>query len=122
MLNIYKIKIYWYNKNKKIKEYLIMTRDEWLEKLEKDQTNRYGLGMYVLDTFNEDIAELLEEHDNKLLSGDNNILIEKAKAFDSIKKLYEENIDVFSNTSITTYHFIRELCNILDKYDLEKGD
>jgi len=99
-----------------------MTRDEWLEKLEKDQTNRYGLGMYVLDTFNEDIAELLEEHDNKLLSGDNNILIEKAKAFDSIKKLYEENIDVFSNTSITTYHFIRELCNILDKYDLEKGD
>jgi len=122
MLNIYKIKLYWYNKNKKIKGYLIMTRDEWLEKLEKDQTNRYGLGMYVLDTFNEDIAELLEEHDNKLLSGDNNILIEKAKAFDSIKKLYEENIDVFSNTSITTYHFIRELCNILDKYDLEKGD
>lgn len=92
-----------------------MTRDEWLEKLEKDQTNRYGLGMYVLDTFNEEVAELLEEHDNKLLSNGNDILIEKAKAFDNIKKLYEENKDVFSNTTITTYHFIRELCTILEK-------
>lgn len=96
-----------------------MTRDEWLEKLEKDQTNRYGLGMYVLDTFNEEIAELLEEHDNKLLSNDNDILIAKANAFDRIAKLYD-NVSIFDD-GIDSQIFARTVCDILCEIeDLEK--
>lgn len=44
-----------------------MNKREWLESLERDQKNRVGLGMYVLDSFNEEIAELLAEHDKELV-------------------------------------------------------
>ena len=44
-----------------------MNKREWLESLEKDQKNRAGLGMYVLDSFNKEIAELLAEHDRELV-------------------------------------------------------
>lgn len=37
-----------------------MNKKEWLESLKKDQRNRTGLGMYVLDSFNEEIAGLYE--------------------------------------------------------------
>lgn len=44
-----------------------MNKMEWLESLERDQKNKAGLGMYVLDSFNEEIAELLAEHDRELV-------------------------------------------------------
>lgn len=44
-----------------------MNKREWLESLKRDQANRTGLGMYVLDSFNEEIAELLAEHDRELV-------------------------------------------------------
>lgn len=44
-----------------------MNKREWLESLERDQKNRAGLGMYVLDSFNKEIAELLAEHDRELV-------------------------------------------------------
>lgn len=44
-----------------------MNKREWLESLERDQRNRTGLGMYVLDSFNEEIAGLLAEHDRELV-------------------------------------------------------
>ncbi len=44
-----------------------MNKKEWLESLKKDQRNRTGLGMYVLDSFNEEIAGLLAEHDRELV-------------------------------------------------------
>ena len=44
-----------------------MTEQEWLKKLKQDQTYREGLGMYVLDSFNEEIARILAYHDQKLL-------------------------------------------------------
>ena len=44
-----------------------MNKREWLESLERDQANRTGLGMYVLDSFNEEIAEFLAEHDRELV-------------------------------------------------------
>ena len=44
-----------------------MNKKEWLESLERDQKNRTGLGMYVLDSFNEEIAELLAKHDRELI-------------------------------------------------------
>lgn len=43
-----------------------MSKEQWLEKLKYEQRNRDGLGMYVLDTFNEEIAELLAKHDKEL--------------------------------------------------------
>ena len=43
-----------------------MTQEQWLNELKHQQSNREGLGMYVLDTFNEDIAESLAEHDREL--------------------------------------------------------
>ena len=44
-----------------------MNKREWLESLKRDQENRTGLGMYVLDSFNEEIAELLAEHDREFV-------------------------------------------------------
>ena len=44
-----------------------MNKREWLESLKRDQRNRTGLGMYVLDSFNEEIAEILAEHDRELV-------------------------------------------------------
>lgn len=44
-----------------------MSKEEWLESLEKDQKNRAGLGMYVYGCFNEEIAEILAEHDKELV-------------------------------------------------------
>lgn len=44
-----------------------MNKREWLESLKRNQENRAGLGMYVLDSFNEEIAELLAEHDRELV-------------------------------------------------------
>ena len=42
-----------------------MDKLEWMEKLKSDRVNRVGLGMYVLDSFDEEAAELLAEHDRK---------------------------------------------------------
>lgn len=44
-----------------------MSKEEWMESLEQNQKNRAGLGMYVLDSFNEEIAELLAKHDRELV-------------------------------------------------------
>ena len=44
-----------------------MNKYEWMELLENNQKNRTGLGMYVLDSFNKEIAELLAEHDKELV-------------------------------------------------------
>lgn len=44
-----------------------MTKEEWVNKLKTDLSNRTGLGMYVLDTFFEEAAQLLAEHDAKLI-------------------------------------------------------
>lgn len=40
-----------------------MDKLEWMEKLKNDRVNRVGLGMYVLDSFDEEASELLAEHD-----------------------------------------------------------
>lgn len=45
-----------------------MNSQEWLKRLKTDQLNREGIGIYVLDTFNEEISELLSEHDTKLIN------------------------------------------------------
>lgn len=44
-----------------------MTKEEWIKKLKTDLSNRTGLGMYVLDTFFEEAAQLLAEHDAELI-------------------------------------------------------
>ena len=36
-----------------------MNKQEWLEELQSTRNNRQGLGMYTLDTFDEEVAELL---------------------------------------------------------------
>ena len=36
-----------------------MDKLEWMEKLKNDRVNRVGLGMYVLDSFDEEASELL---------------------------------------------------------------
>lgn len=51
-----------------------MTKQEWLKKLKQDQTYREGLGMYVLDSFNEEIARILAYHDKKLIQNIINII------------------------------------------------
>lgn len=45
----------------------IMTKDEWIKTLESHQNNREGLGMYVLDSFNEETAEILAKHDKEIV-------------------------------------------------------
>lgn len=42
-----------------------MTKLEWEEELRKTRNNRQGIGMYVMDTFDEETAELLASYDKK---------------------------------------------------------
>lgn len=60
---------------------LLMNKEQWQKELEYEQSNREGLGMYVLDTFNEDIADILSERDS---------LIRK-RFIDSIKYMGEKD-------------------------------
>ena len=42
-----------------------MTKLEWEEELKKTRENRQGIGMYVLDSFDKETAELLTKYDKK---------------------------------------------------------
>ena len=61
-----------------------MDKLEWMEKLKNDRVNRVGLGMYVLDSFDEEAAELLAEHDR----------LEREKAINE----FSEKCDVYAES------------------------
>ena len=61
-----------------------MDKLEWMEKLKNDRVNRVGLGMYVLDSFDEEASELLAEHDR----------LEREKAINE----FSEKCDVYAES------------------------
>ena len=61
-----------------------MDKLEWMEKLKNYRVNRVGLGMYVLDPFDEEAAELLAEHDR----------LEREKAINE----FSEKCDVYAES------------------------
>ena len=61
-----------------------MDKLEWMEKLKNDRVNRGGLGMYVLDSFDEEASELLAEHDR----------LEREKAINE----FSEKCDVYAES------------------------
>ena len=61
-----------------------MDKLEQMEKLKSDRVNRVGLGMYVLDSFDEEVAELLAEHDR----------LEREKAINE----FSEKCDVYAES------------------------
>lgn len=83
---------------------LLMNKEQWQKELEHEQSNREGLGMYVLDTFNEDIADILSERDS---------LIRK-RFIDSIKYMGKKddngniviNEDVLNQLLLVTSEYI----------------
>ena len=82
-----------------------MCERNWLEQLQKDQVNRNGLGMYVLDSFNEEAAKILAEHDTNLVNQtiDKFISILQSKIIiedSSLKLLINEIIDQFKEDNL----------------------
>ena len=98
-----------------------MNKEEWTKQLKEDQDRSSGLGTYVIRPCTEAAAELLAEHDTELSNECYNGLVEKAKAFDKIKTLYEENADGFDNTGVYNAYFIRQvyktLCDVNSKLE-----
>lgn len=43
-----------------------MNKQEWLKELQSTRNNREGLGMYTLDTFDDETAELLAKYSKEI--------------------------------------------------------
>ncbi len=43
-----------------------MKKQEWKDKLQNTRNNRIGIGIYTLDSFDDEVAEILSEHDAEI--------------------------------------------------------
>lgn len=81
-----------------------LLKNNWKEELQKTRNNREGIGMYTLDTFDEEMASELAEYSNKimvatLMSIYDRCNDESITSKDDIRAIIANTVDEIENNS-----------------------
>lgn len=71
-----------------------MNKQEWKDELEHTRRNRQGIGMYIMDTFDDETAQILEEYSKAIRVKVIDEFVEKLNNFLHIEDIsyYKEDI------------------------------